>query len=125
MGWSFCDYISASGAQPIRKALDAIPDAARARIDDRLGQMRDLDVWSPKWASAYKGRPGIIELRIKASDVQYRPLGMHHPTKRMTFVLLNVAIEKGDEIRASELDVAEKRRKEVLTNPNQVIPHDY
>ncbi len=125
MGWAFFDYVAESGANPVRKALDSVPHDARARIDDRLGQMRDLDTWGPKWASAYTNLDGIVELRIKAKDVQYRPLGMYHPSQRKAFVILHVAIEKGDAIRQSSLDVAAKRRKEVLQDPNRVAPHDY
>lgn len=61
---------------------------------------------------------------IKADKVQYRPLGMYHPTRRWCFVLLHGAIEK-KKIPGSDLDVAEKRRDEILSCPDQVVEHDY
>ena len=87
--------------------------------------MESLDKWPDKWASAYKGRDKIIELRIKGpSNIQYRPLGMHHPKRRKCFVILQGAVEKGGKIPTSELDAAEKRRDEIIKNPDQVMDHD-
>lgn len=124
MPWSFVDYVSATGGNPIRKCLDSLSVSARAKIDDRILQMSNLERWPEKWASSYKGYDKIIELRIKADKVQYRPLGMHHPTRRMCFVLLHGAIEKG-EIPKSDLEVAKARRDEIRVEPRRVVDHDY
>jgi phage-related protein len=123
--WTFVDYLGPNGANPVRKWWDDLPVEARARIDDRIDQMRSLDTWSDKWAKRYKGTDRLFEIRIKANNVQYRPLGMYHPTRRRCFIILHGAIEKGDRILKSDVQVAEKRSDELLEEPHRVVDHDY
>lgn len=123
MPWSFADYVSRTGREPIRKWFDALPPGARAKVDDRLLAMASMDRWPEKWASTYQGAEKIIELRIKGPDnVQYRPLGMRHPTRQQCFVLLHGAIEKG-RIPRDDIDTAQRRRDEILAEPERIVPH--
>lgn len=121
MGWSIYDYVEPSGANPYVKWHNGLPEEAQSAIDERLLAMEGLDKWSEKWASDYKGRKKIIELRIPHNKVQYRPLGMYQPNK--VFVLLGGAIEKNGKLPTSTLDAVEERRDGLLANPNRIIPH--
>ena len=87
--------------------------------------MEGLINWNEKWASNYRGRDKIIELRITFNKVQYRPLGMHYPYKRYGFVLLAGAIEKGGKIPKAELDAAERRRDRLVRERDCVVQHIY
>jgi hypothetical protein len=121
--WQFYDYMSDSGRIPFVEWLGTIPRDAHAFIDNRLLAMERLKKWSDKWASDYKGRDKIIELRITFKKVQYRPLGTYQPGYK--FVLLKGAIEKGGKIPRADLDSAEQHRDRLLKEGNCVIPHLY
>jgi len=124
-GWTFYDYIAESRRNPFSEWMKGVPEDAAAFIDDRLLKMEGLLNWSEKWASNYRGRDKIIELRITFNKVQYRPLGMHSPYRRHGFVLLAGAIEKGGKIPSTDLDTAEKRRDRLLRERDCVVPHLY
>lgn len=125
MVWTLASYVSAAGARPFEKWLADLPEDARAAIDERLLMMEAMERWPEKWASSYKGRPGIVELRIPFNKVQYRPLGAYSPHLRRNFVILAGAIEKGDKIPTSDLDAAERRLKDLAQDPARAEPYDY
>jgi hypothetical protein len=83
--------------------------------------MEGMERWPEKWVSDYKGYDGIVELRIPFNRVQYRPLATYQPKR--TLVLLEGAIEKGGKIPVGDLDRADKRRKILLEEPDNVKPH--
>jgi len=122
--WTFFDYIEVNGTNPFARWIKGLPDDACAAVDDRLLQMESLKKWPEKWASIYRGREKIIELRIPFNRVQYRPLGMYSPHVRSGFVLLAGGIEKGGKIPKADLDTAERRRDVVLADNNRVVLHE-
>jgi len=85
--------------------------------------MERLKKWSDKWASDYKSRDKIVELRMTFNKVAYRPLGMYQPGYR--FILLRGAIEKGGKIPKADLDAAESYRDRLLKEGNCVVQHLY
>lgn len=108
---------------PFCEWSSTIPKDAQAFIDNRLLAMERLKKWSDKWASDYKGKDKIVELRMTFNKVAYRPLGMYQPGYR--FILLRGAIEKGGKIPTSDLDSAERYRDRLLKDGNCVVPHLY
>lgn len=118
------DYVEADGKSPFAIWMHSLDGGAQATIDRRLLQMEKLERWSEKWASKYKGRPGIIELRITFMNKQYRPLVMYSEVQRRVVILLGGAIEKG-KLPRSILEAVERRRREVLKDSSRVKPHAF
>lgn len=87
--------------------------------------MEAMQKWPEKWASAYQGRKGIVELRIPHNRIQYRPLGAYSPHRRRSFVILAGAIERGDKIPAADLDRAERHLAELTKNPKCAKSYEY
>ena len=93
--WTFDEYIERSGDAPFSDWLESLDPNAQAFVDNRLLIMTGLARWPEKWASSYRGAKGLVELRITFNKVQYRPLGIYSPWRRLCFVLLGGATEKG------------------------------
>lgn len=121
--WTICDYIEPGGHNPVAKWIEGIPPSAQAALTDRLLAMESLKDWQPKWSTKLTGWDGLVELRIPHKKVQYRPIGMYLPNK--IFVILCGAIEKGDELPRRHLETADRRRKQLLKEPERVGPHEY
>lgn len=126
MVWTIATYLSGTGGTPFEDWLAKVPLGAQAAIDDRLFKMEALSKWSEKWASSYKGYPGLFELRIPHNKVQYRPLGAYspHPSQRYWFVIVAGAIEKGGKIPKSVLDTAANRVEEMKKDPKRARPYE-
>jgi len=122
-GWTFYDYVEASGRSPFAEWLSALPAEAQAFIDNRLLQMRGMVRWPEKWASKYHGTEKLIELRIPYNKVQYRPLGITRPG--WIFVLLAGAIERNGKIPQDTIDAAVKRQKMVEGDQSHVRRHQF
>lgn len=125
MVWTIATYMSAAGTEPVLRWLRALPEDARAAIDDRLLMMEAMDKWPEKWASSYVGRPRIIELRIPHNKVQYRPLGAYCPHVRRRFVILCGAIEKGGKLPVANLNAADRRYQELVKDAACAKDYDY
>jgi hypothetical protein len=121
--WLFMDYLEANGGNPVADWILALPEEAQAAIDNRLLLMRGMVRWPEKWASRYRGWDDLIELRISANRVQYRPLGVYQP--KYWFVLLGGSIEKGGRLPRNDLEVVDRRRKELQREPSRVRRHHF
>jgi hypothetical protein len=121
--WTFLDYITDSGANPIEKWLSEREEDATGAILSRLISMEGMPKWPEKWATHLSGWSGLIEIRIPFNKVQYRPLGIYQPGRR--FVLLRGAIEKGGKIPVSDLNAADQCRIDFLEHPYRAIRHEY
>jgi phage-related protein len=120
--WVFYDYREASGKNPIREWLDGLSDEDCAKIDYRIQQMERLLRWSDKWVSKYRGTD-LFELRISGNKIEYRPLGVYHGKRG--FILLHGAIEKGDRLKASDVQTAEARLVSLRKDPSHAWPHQF
>jgi phage-related protein len=121
--WRFFDYVELTKRNKIREWLDALPDGDRARIDSRLLMMAAIPSWSEKWVSKYRCQEELYEFRIKGKNVAYRPLGTYYGAKQ--YVILTGAIEKGDKIQKSDVDVALNRLSKLKRNNAHAVPHEF
>jgi phage-related protein len=121
--WTFFDYVEKSDRNPIQEWLRGIPEEDRAKIDYRLAQMAAMaPPWPEKWISKYQTTE-LFEFRITGNRVQYRPLGTYWG--KLRYVLLAGAIEKGDKIRKSDVETAERRLSELRKDPSHAIIHQF
>ena len=124
--WTFRDYVNRRGDNEIHEWLNSrhVPKKAKAAINARLVTLRGFPEFPENYVSAYKGRPGLFELKIRYAGAQYRPFGFYGPG-RQEFTLLIGAIEKDGTIAPSLLDSAEKKREIVNNDTSRAIPHDF
>jgi phage-related protein len=121
--WRFFDYVELTKRNKIREWLDALPEGDRARIDSRLLMMAALPSWPEKWVSKYRCSGDLYEFRITGKGVQYRPLGTYYGAKQ--YVILAGAIEKGDKVPKSDIDVALARLSNLERNDSHAVPHEF
>ena len=121
--WRFYDFLDARGVNLIRRWLDEIPPAAAAKINAPLSFMRAILVWPEQYVSALHGYPGLVELRVVASGVQYRPLAFYGPGERALTIVMG-AVEKG-KIPKRILETAYERRSIVLADTSRISEHAF
>lgn len=123
--WVFMDFLDARGVNEIHVWLHSsgVTKDARAKINARIASLQGFPLFPEQYISAYRGWPGILELKIVCDGVQYRPLGFYGP-ERGQFSLLVGCVEKG-RIPKRLLEVADERRKLVILLPSRVRKHDF
>jgi len=128
MPWTFFDFVTVRGdgerVNEIHTWLNSkdVTKGAKAKINARVLTLQGFPIFPDQYFSAYRGWPGLYELRIVCSGVQYRPFGFYGP-KQKQFTLLVGSLEKG-KIPKSTLKVADERRKIVIADPSRIDPHD-
>ena len=97
--WLFLDYTERNGSNPIRDWLSdrtRVPVKAKAKIQRILLQLAGTRLWKRPLASNLDDYPGIVEIRVRWMNTQYRMLGYRGPEEKQ-FTLLFPAEEKDDE----------------------------
>jgi hypothetical protein len=126
--WLFFDYIDERGTNPIEAWLmdkRAVPVKARARIQRILLQLAGTALWTRPLASNLDGYVGIVEIRIRWMNTQYRLLGFRGPDERQ-FSLLVPALEKDNEfVPVNAPGVASTRMKIIKADRRRIIEHRY
>ena len=103
----------------------AVSTKARARIQRILLQLAGTALWTRPLASNLDDYVGIVEIRIRWMNTQYRLLGFRGPDERQ-FSLLVPAIEKDNEfVPISAPAVAITRMKIVTGDRRRIIEHRY
>lgn len=93
--WIVRDFVSARGENLIAAWLRMLPIAARVEISTSitlLEQTERLD--RPQVGLLRNECEGLLELRVKVNNVQYRPIGYYGPQQREITLLVG-AVEKG------------------------------
>lgn len=126
--WTFRTYVSRRGEEEVSTWYDLQSPKTQAAFDQRiraLAQMQ-LNEWSDPYTKRLKGDgAGLIEIRFFADRVQQRPIGFFGPG-RGEFTILICAIEQGDEfIPRDAIDIAVRRKREVLQDArSRIFPVD-
>ncbi len=126
--WTFWDYLDERGTNPIQEWLhdrSAVPVKAKAKIDRYLLQLAGTKLWLRPLASNLDGYPGIVEIRVRWMNTQYRILGFRGPSDR-EFTLLFPALEQGDEfVPLNAPEIAQTRMAVVMKDRSRAIEHSY
>ncbi len=130
--WQFFDYVSSAGHNEIKEWLDSLSKTAKAEINAMiLAQRPSLRLERPVWGQL---DGGLVELRVKVENVQYRPIGCYGPGRRREFTFLVGATKKAGKSRRKEdtqwdprnaLDLAGRRKAEVQSGVCRVNKHDH
>jgi hypothetical protein len=125
--WRFLDYVDGE-SNPIREWLNdrhIVPVKAKAKIQRILLQLAGTPFWTRPLASNLDGYPGIVEIRVRWMNTQYRILGYRGPRDR-EFTLLFPAMEKGDQfVPPSAPQVAENRMAIVNNDWRRAVDHRF
>lgn len=126
--WTFLDYRDERGSNPIRQWLSdrtRVPVKAKAKIDRALLQLAGSRLWVRPGASNLDGYPGIVEIRVRWMNTQYRLLGFRGPQDRQ-FTLLFPATERDDQFDPPNAPgVALARMEIVLSDWSRTCEHSY
>lgn len=122
------DYLDERGTNPIQDWLNdkrEVPIKAKAKIDRILLQLTGTALWTRPLTSNLDDYPGIVEIRVRWMNTQYRLLGFRGPDERQ-FTLLFPAFEQGDQFEPSTAPViAMTRMKIVQADWSRVCEHRY
>jgi hypothetical protein len=126
--WLFFDYIDERGTNPIEDWLmdkRAVPVKARVKIQRLLLQLAGTPLWTRPLASNLDGYEGIVEIRVRWMNTQYRLLGFRGPDARQ-FSILAPAIEQDDEfVPLTAPSIAKTRMTIVMADRRRIIEHRY
>jgi hypothetical protein len=102
-----------------------VPVKARAKIQRILLQLAGTPLWTRPLASNLEGYPGIVEIRIRWMNTQYRLIGFRGPDERQ-FTILVPAVEQDDEfVPLNSPDIALTRMAAVIADRRRIIEHRY
>jgi hypothetical protein len=126
--WTFMDYLDERGTNPIQdwlKDVRQVPVKAKAKIDRILLQLAGTPLWVRPLSSNLDGYPGIVEIRVRWMNTQYRILGFRGPDERQ-FTILFPALEQGDEFAPlSAPQIATSRMEIVKADWSRACEHRY
>ncbi len=126
--WTFLDYLDERNTNPIQEWLrdrTRVPVKAKAKIDRILLQLAGTRLWVRPLASNLDNHPGIVEIRVRWMNTQYRLLGFRGPTERQ-FTLLFPALEHGDQFDPQNAPEIAQRRMAIVQNDwSRACEHRY
>lgn len=122
--WTFKTYVSPTGRQDVQLDLNKEPPKVVQPFKTSvryLANTKKID-WHEPDAKKLKGVQDIYEIRFKANNRQYRPLGFFG-TGPQEFTILIWASKKGSVWSPSEaIKTADNRRKEILAGKATCTP---
>jgi hypothetical protein len=121
--WVFRDYVE-NEQNVIREWLDELPVHAQAAIDLFLEQLAAMPQLRMPYARVLSGPcDGLIELRIKVKNIQYRPLVWYGPNQGEITLLMG-AIEQGDRFNPRTACETALRRKQNMGREGYTCEHE-
>ena len=107
-------YKLPSGKIPVVDFLDSLSSKEAQKVTWVLKLIEELEQVSTKFYKPLKNTNGIVEIRIQNGKNHFRLLGFEN---NGTFVILTNGFKKKDQkVPKSEIELAQKRRKEYLEN---------
>ncbi|WP_345980873.1 type II toxin-antitoxin system RelE/ParE family toxin [Sulfurimonas sp. HSL3-2] len=107
-------YKLSSGKSPIEEFLDGLSAKEAQKVVWVLQLMEEESIVSTKFYKQLSNSDGIVEVRVQHGNNNFRLMGFEH---NGTFVVLTNAFRKKDQkVPKKEIELAQKRKKEYLTN---------
>ena len=113
MGWIFKTYCSPTGRNDVQSDIDEVNEEVREHLLTRLRYLANTPPidWHEPQAKKLKGVENVYEIRFKAGNLQYRPLGYFGPGEGEFTILVWAYKKQGVYTPAQAIDTAGKRRK--------------
>jgi hypothetical protein len=122
---TFKDYVSAGGENEIRTWLDVLPKAAKVKINALIRRLQVVPFLDMPEVRMLRGEcDGLLELRVTAEKVQYRPLCCYGPGRGEVTILVG-AIEKGSKFVPLTACAIAQTRKARLAEGGRTLDHDF
>ena len=107
-------YRLLSGRFPIEEFLDSLSSKEAQKVVWVLNLVEELEYVSTKYYKQLQNTDGIVEIRVQIGKNHFRLLGFEH---NGNFVVLTNGFKKKDQkVPKSEIELAQKRRKDYLKN---------
>jgi len=105
-------FVRPNGRDTFEEWVTSLNDDAQERIRGMIRRLSVTKIWGRPFFDVIHGHKGIHEIRVKAKNIQYRPLGCFGPGPQ-TFTLLIGASKKGKKVWSPQnaIKTAGKRRK--------------
>jgi len=110
--WRFMDYCSPVGNNLIEDWYEDLPDEAQAEFDVTLKALSITEDWRVTTEFKALGL-GLCEIRFKALNVQYRPLGYFGPGEKCFSIYVGCKKKGTVYTPPDAFDLANKRRGKV------------
>src|SRR5437763_1254723 len=124
--WAFMDYLDARRVNIIAEWLNdrqQVPRKAKAKIETVLRYLAGTPLWVRPYASNVTDHQGIVEIRIRWMNVQYRPLGFRGPDEGQFTILVPAIAQGGEFVPLNAPGIAETRLAEVLADSSRACEH--
>ena len=110
-------YKTTTGKCPVEEFLDELSDIQVTKITWVLKLIQELDRVPTKYFKKLKSTDDIWEVRASGGNNTFRILGFNHNDSLV--VLTNSFKKKTQKTPSSEIDLAEKRKKDYLKRRNK------
>lgn len=118
MQWTVNYYTESTGKQPVKEWIDSLETKLQLKIFRafELLEQFNLEQFNLNLKAPYVKplEDKLYELRVKDSKGIYRVIYFAHTGKE--FIMLNGFVKKTQKTPKKEIDLAKKRRNEVLEN---------
>jgi hypothetical protein len=121
----FKDYVDPDGENVVLRWLNGLPKAAKVKINTRIEFLETVEQLEMPDARQLTGIcDGLVELRVRSGNVQYRPLCYYGP-ERWAVTILAGAIEKGSKFEPSSACAIALKRKALMERKGWTGGHDF
>lgn len=109
--WSFKVFVGLDGRDTFEEWVTSLNADAQERIKAMIRRLSVTKIWGRPFFDIIHGHKGIHEIRVKAKNIQYRPLDCFGPDPQ-TFTLL-IGASKKERVWSPKnaIKTAGKRRK--------------
>lgn len=114
--WTFKVFISLGGRDTFDEWIKSLDINAQERIRGIIRHMSVTRRWGRPFFDAIHGYEGIHEIRVKAKNIQYRPLGCFGPGPQTFTLLLGASKKVNVWFPKDAIKMAVKRRKLIFEN---------
>lgn len=120
------DYVDSLGANKFSKWSRKLQKTQKAKLNEKLDLLQIKGTDLPDGLLTDSGVPGILKLRIKAGNVQLRPLLCKGPINNDTeFTLLLGAKEIGNCYCPDDApNIAKANKDQIVSDQNRRVAHE-
>jgi len=109
--WSFKVFVKLNGRDTFDEWITLLNVEAQERIRAMIRRLSVMKRWEKPYFALLRGHRDIGEIRVKANNIQYRPLGCFGPGPHVFTLLVGARKKMNVWSPPSAIKTAEKRQK--------------
>lgn len=123
--WTFLDFVDERGLNVIHRWIEGLPKTAKVKIQTQIPILAAMEQLRFPYTTMLEGEcDGLMEIRFRVRNVQYRPLAYYGPQQGEVTILTG-ATEVGDRIEPPGICATALNRKALVDQDRRyVCPHD-